>query len=371
MLNERPMNAKQVSMELNVTEKETEKLLGDLVRIRAVDEKSGVYCVTFPIFTKEDLFLVARATRPVASELAELITNDIKDVTSLVKELSSSQQVEVDKLLFAVVGCFILDWLSLKRLEEEGLLVISKPQPGNRSYLLFAREKLDQETSARLYDRMYWGSHSDNLDRCVFTSFGDRGIRYTFPDVVWNLQAYPKSLEELFNLRPWMTGKLSSITKLLQEKLLRDVASTMFRINEEGPLSLGDVNEKAETTWFQGLIRLLEDMKYIVSENNVIRLNYPIFDEEDKKIVEQIGDLLTPALLRVVHRSYPNLEKELNNTTTRKNQIPMAEVFNETWHWTFAQTNKILVEKGLFYNPPRKSEGESSCVAWISKFGFP
>ena len=65
VLNERPMNAQQASTELNVTEKETEKLLGDLVRIRAVEEKSGAHRVTFPIFTKEDLMLVAQATKPV------------------------------------------------------------------------------------------------------------------------------------------------------------------------------------------------------------------------------------------------------------------------------------------------------------------
>ncbi|MDI6905015.1 MAG: hypothetical protein QMD13_05960 [Candidatus Bathyarchaeia archaeon] len=361
-LNKRPLSAEQVCLELKISREEIIKPLEDLIRIKAIEEKSGVYHVAFSIFTKEDLMVLARATKQIADKLANRIYSHKKKITSLVKNISSAQQVEMDKLLFAAVGCFVLDWQGLKVLEDEGLLAKNKPQPGNRNYLLFAREEIDENMATRLYDAMYWGSHSDALDKYTFTSFGDHyGLRYAFPDILWTLHASSKAFQETFGPPLWFTEKLSTIIRLFGKNLLRDVALMLFRMNDEGPISEKEFsrNENDNEVWLQNLLHLLQDMNYIVYEKGTVTLHYPVFVAKDEKIMEELGDLITPLATQIIRQNYLHLKRVLGDITPMKNNIPFGEVLNEAWHWIFAQTNKILAEKGFLYTPPRKRAGEA------------
>lgn len=199
MLNKHLMNTNKVCSALKISRKQAVKLLNSWARINAIREESGVYHVNFAVFTKEDLMILAQVSDPIARELADRIGDHAKRIISLAKNFSAAKQVRTEKLLFAALGCFTLDWLGLKTLEEEKLLTKNKPQPGNRNYLLFAREEVDRKTALRLYDKMYWGSHSDMSDGYTFTSFGDHhGMRYAFPDVLWILQASPKAVQSFF-----------------------------------------------------------------------------------------------------------------------------------------------------------------------------
>ncbi|MEM4704084.1 MAG: hypothetical protein QXJ02_03350, partial [Candidatus Bathyarchaeia archaeon] len=173
VLNRKPMNVADACSALKTGRKRVTELLNGWAKINAVREESGVYYVNFAIFTKEDLMVLARASEKIARELANSINNHADKIVSLAKNFSAATQVQTGKLLFAAVGCFILDWLGLDTLEEEKLIIKSKPQPGNRKYILFAREEVDQKTALQLYDQMYWGSHSDESDGYIFTSFGD------------------------------------------------------------------------------------------------------------------------------------------------------------------------------------------------------
>lgn len=371
-LNKYPLSAEEICLELKISREEAMKILEDLIRIKAIEEKSGLYHVTFPIFSKEDLMILARATKQIANKLANRIYTHVKEITSLAKDFSSARQVEMDKLLFAAVGCFVLDWQGLKVLEEEGLLVKNKPQPGNRNYLLFAREKLDQNTAMQLYNAMYWGSHSDTLDKYVFTSFGDHyGWRYAFPDILWNLNASSKAFQETFGPPLWFTEKLSKIISLFRKNLLSDVIRVLFRINAEGPIREKEFSGNNDEAGLQSLLHLLEDMNYIVCEKGMLTLYYPVFVAEDEKIMEQLGDLIIPLATRIIRQNYIYLKQALGDTSPMKNKISFGEVLNEAWHWIFAQTNKTLAEKGFLYNPPKKRAREARYMAWISEFSYP
>jgi biotin operon repressor len=185
LLNEHPLSSSQISSALKISRTETSKLLGDLTRIQAVKQQSGIYSVAFPIFSRDDIFLLKRASEPIAREISAGITDHKKEIDSLAQDFSSFDQVGSSKLLFAAVGCFALDWLCLKILQEDGVLIKSKRHPGNRDYLLIAREQVNPSESTRLYGKMYWGSSSDDAAGLVFATFGDQnGIRYAFPDVM-------------------------------------------------------------------------------------------------------------------------------------------------------------------------------------------
>jgi len=371
ILNKHPMNTKKVCSALKIGPKQAMKLLDSWAGINAIREEYGVYHVNFAIFTKEDLMILAQASEPIASELADRIGNHAKRITSLAKNFSAAKQVQTEKLLFAALGCFILDLLGLKTLEEERLLAKNKPQPGNRNYLLFAREEVDRKTALRLYDKMYWGSHSDVLDGYTFTSFGDHhGMRYAFPDVLWTLQASQKAVQTFFKSPPWMTEKISTITQLCSKKMLRDTAFFLFRLNTERGIFTKDLTENNVELWLRNLVHLLEDMKYIAREKGKLKLNYPIFADPDKKIVEQMADIILPLVTQTMRQNYSVLERALNSTTPVKNKVALSEVLNEAWHWIFAQTNKILAEKKFLYDPPKKRTEEARYIAWVAKFSF-
>jgi hypothetical protein len=371
ILNKHPMSTNKVCSALKISQKQAMKLLNSWAEIKAIREESGVYHVNFAIFTKEDLVILAQTSEPIASELADRIDTHARRIISLAKNFSAAKQVQTEKLLFAALGCFILDWLGLKTLEEERLLVKNKPQPGNRNYLLFAREEVDRKTALQLYDKMYWGSHSDVSDRYTFTSFGDHhGMRYAFPDVLWTLQASPKAIQSFFKSPSWIIEKLSTITQFCSKKMLRDVAFLLFRLNAEGTISAKEIAENNVDIWMRNLVRLLKDMNYIVREKGRLKLNYPIFADDDKKIVEQIADIILPLATQTIRQNYSILERTLSNTTPARNKVALNEVLNEAWHWIFAQTNKILAEKGFLYDPPKKRAEEARYIAWVAKFSF-
>jgi len=215
LLNKNPLSLSRICSLLKLNKAQASHLLEHLIRIQAVKEESGVYGVTFVIFTRKGLFTLQHATLPIANEITDGIVSHANEIMSLTTNLSSAEQVGRDKLLFAALGCFVLDWLELKILEEEGMLIKCKPQPGNRNYVLFARERIDSKISMKLYDKMYWGSHSDTIDDLVFTSFGDLGIRYAFPDIVWNLKASPKIAQKFHKMPVWLIEKISTLTESL------------------------------------------------------------------------------------------------------------------------------------------------------------
>lgn len=374
-LNKHPLSLGQVSSALRTNKTKASKLLEDLTKIQAVKEESGIYSVTFSIFTREDLLILRRATRPIAREVSDSIIDHKSDIDSSVENLSSFGQVERGKLLFAALGCFVLDWLGLKILEDEGMLVKSKPQPGNRNYLLFAREQVNPSEAEQLYGKMYWGSNNDEIDNQVFTSFGDHtGIRYAFPDIMWTLRASPKiaqKLHEMPRAPPWMSGKMSNLTDLISRKLLKEVGHVLFRLNAAGPVSVRDPQKNSEMVETLDVLHLLEDMNYIIYEKGLFKLNYPVFVARDRKVIEQMEHLVFPLVTKAIHQNRAKLQKALGNTNPIRNKIEFNEVLNEAWHWIFAQTNKILAEKGLLYDPPKRRIGEARYIAWVSEFRFP
>ena len=371
LLNEHPLSLSQISSALKSGRTETARLLEDLTRIQAVKEQSGIYSVAFSISTRDDIFILKNATRPIAQKLSASIAFHKKEMDLSAKNLSSFDQVGKDKLLFAALGCFVLDWLGLKLLQEEGVLVERKQQPGNRNYLLFAREQVKPSEVGRLYGKMYWGSRSDDLGDWVFTSFGDHnGIRYAFPDIVWALRSLPKSAQTFHETPSWMSKKMCALFDLISTRLLKDVGQLLVRLNEEGPVSVMDLKKNGEMARTLDAVRLLEDMNYIINEKRIFRLNYPVFEARDKNIIEQLGQLVSPMITKVMRQNLTKLQKALEHTSPIRNNIEFDEVLNEAWHWIFAQTNKILSEKRIMYDPPKRRLGEARYIAWLSQFHY-
>jgi hypothetical protein len=111
-------------------------------------------------------------------------------------------------------------------------------------------------------------------------------------------------------------------------------------------------------------------MNYITKENRMLKLNYPVFAARDKSVMERLGHLVSPLVVKAVRRNRARLQRALRNTGPIRNRIEFGEVLNEAWHWVFAQSNKILAEKGFMYDPPAGRPGEARYIAWLSQFRF-
>ena len=181
LLNSEPMSVDELSSNLGIGADRVNNLLGDLSRINVVVERGGKWDIAFAVFSKLDVGLIAERTKIPASRLAKEIMSRGPEIDSRLSKLSCASQVEVKKLLFAVIGCFILDWKGLEVLNDKDLTLCGrKPQPGDRRYVLLGRE---EGAGEGMYDRMYWGSHSDDnnsrnkIRSLSFTKIPDDGTR--------------------------------------------------------------------------------------------------------------------------------------------------------------------------------------------------
>ncbi|MGB9717845.1 MAG: hypothetical protein ACPL4E_05320 [Thermoproteota archaeon] len=367
LLNLEPLSANELSARLSIGVETVSRLLQDLSRINAVVEKDGRWHVSFPVFMKRDVHLISEKTRMPGARLAEEIMGVGLKLKEQLARLSCAKQVEIGKLMFAVVGCFILDWKALEILNEKGLSLCGrKQQPGGRRYVLLGRE---EGAGEGLYDKMYWGSHSNRFGRITFTSFGDHtGCRYVFPDVAWSLNALILRRGE-DGLPDWFSGKITKVFNVFQTECMLELGRMLLLLNDEGPVEasllrgkLGVEKEQAES-----LLGLLADMKYVSLTGGRVRLNHPVFTAGDKTVIEDVWLALSPLVEKEACEYFNSLRDELAEITPVRRGIDPREIYTDVWHWVFGWANRIMAEKGFFFDPPREREGEGRYIAWIEE----
>jgi len=366
LLNLEPLTADELSSKLGISVESVTRLLQDLSRINAVAEKDEKWHVLFPIFTKQDIHLISEKTRKPALRLVEEIMRMELKLREHLTRLSCAKQVEIEKLMFAVVGCFILDWKALEILNEKDLSLCGrKQQPGGRRYVLLGRE---EGAGEGLYDRMYWGSHSNKFGRITFTSFGDHtGCRYAFPDLAWNLNALTRHREN--GLPDWFWNKIIETFNVFQTNCMLELGRILFLLNDEGPMSTSLLREKLkiEKEQAENLFKLLANMKYVILGEEKVRLNYPVFTLEDKKVIEDVWKTVSKIVEKEACEYFNSLQTELAEITPIRKGIDQREIYTDVWHWVFGWANRIMAERGFLFDPPKEREGEGRYIAWIEE----
>ncbi len=366
LLNSVPMNVRELSSNLGIDVELVEKLLNDLSRIKAVVEQGGRWAVSFAIFSKQDVRLIAERTEKPALRLAEEIIRVGPEIEKRLLQLSCARQVEMKKLKFAVVGCFVLDWRSLEILNERNLTLCGKKeQPGGGKYVLLGRE---EGVEKELYDKIYWGSHSDNFGGIKFTSFGDHtGYRYSFPDLVWN---FPETTSRhKTDLPDWVMTNVSEAVRTFQTNSIVDCGELLLFLNEEGPVDMVQLANKfgKERQQIDILLKLLSDMKYVALTNQKVTLNYPVFDTRDKGVIDTVWEILSGSVEREACDYFDSLRTELAEITPIRREIDPREIYTDVWHWVFGQANRIMAERGFLFDPTREREQEGRYIAWIEE----
>lgn len=367
LINEKPQSVSELSYKLRTSKEKVKKLINDLLRINAIREEDGKYKVNFCILTRDDMLKVRKVLLPVSKEIANKIMKYSAKLSELAEKISCTSHVNPNKTLFIVIGCIALDWKGLDELHKKGLLIRDKLQPGNRKYLLFGREKIDEKTSKRLFEKMYIGSHSIELDNYLFVTFGDwSGIRYAFPDFAYALSSLSSERKEITLATPkWFLNEIFEVRWKLAQKLMTDSANLLFQL-----IKPNNRIEKASTLekdrWIKFLLQILKKLRYITLQKEKIKLNYPIFTPEDQKTIDKICETVLSPAVNFIKRKHREIWQLLSEISPIKNEINRKEIFCELWHWIFGYINRELCKRGLLYDPPKR-KGEARYLATIIK----
>ncbi len=356
-----------VASYLSTPEREVRKLISDLLRIEAVRDLQGVYSLSFPVYTVDDRRRMLKEALPVASKISRGIISQFDEVREIAEGLSAAGQVEMDVILFSVVGCFFLDWYCLETLHKEGLLIRSKPQPGGREYVLQGKTRMDERTANEMGYKHYIASSSSVYDGYTFTSFGEGGLKYTLPNIFWFIRHSFEHGKGQYRWPTWVNEKIQGLMASYEEKTLGTTAEILFSLTK-GPRSYTDLVSSDD--WTAKILDTLIDMGYVVHHDDLVHLVFPVFEAHDKEVINDISTVLMPAVFKQVSDSYDSLASSLSAITPFKNNISMQEVYGEVWHCIFGQSNRLLAEKGYIHDPPSRREGESRYVSWISKFSL-
>jgi len=369
LLNSEPRVIVELSKELGIGADHINRILGDLSRINAVVERGGKWDTAFAVFSKRDVELISERARVPALRLAKDVMSNGPEVECHLSKIACAGQVEMKKLLFAVIGCFILDWKGLEILNDKDLTLCGrKPQPGDRHYVLLGKE---EGAGDGMYERMYWGSHSDDIGDIRFTSFGDHtGCRYAFPDLAWNLGPLSQQIQKA-DLPPWLRGKAVKALGAIEGNSIQDCGKMLLLLGEGGPMAtarLADEFSKSEGQ-VKSLLELLADMKYVSLANGEASLNYPAFTTEDKGALEAVWDVLSEVVSNSACDYYDCLRTELSGITPLRKGIDPREIYTDIWHWVFGWANRIMAERGFFYDPAKERDQEARYIAWVAPAG--
>ncbi len=337
---EAPLKFNQIVEKTGLSESNVFDAIEKLRKIDAVKILGNVVMPNFVVLFKKDIFMIKEATKSHALKLAERIIEIWDTIKDKLLKVKCTEIVGLRKVAFAVIGAYALDLTGVQILLEEDLAVCGEKKPGDRYYTLYARESF--RNYKKLIDSIFWGCHRAVDNELGFYSFGDHsGTRFAIPD---------RSLKDELKVD-------------VEEKILRLIAYNLMLKSIKGELSID-----ADDGFGGRLIEILVDMSYLKVEGEKLRLNYPLFLEEDGDLIESVVDTLKPAIRKTAIEGYRLMEKELADITPLKRGYSLKTIYNEVWHWIFGRANKILAKKGYLYYPPKKRPQEGRYMPWIQKF---
>lgn len=286
-------------------------LLESFKSVNAIRIENNLCYLNFTCFLQKDIDYLNFQCDELGKILAERIQKYTTKYTAL--EVTYDE-VNIEKLLFFIVGCVCLDWNGLKILEELNLTLSHEEQekPGYGNYTLFGNEDTDKNVK-----ELYWGSHNSKYGNYYFTTFGDHtGRRIGFPDLI--------------HINPSQDIMIKLFTDMLNLYMNKIGDALTKRVN---------LNESTKS--------VLEDLKYIKNG----QLNIPVIVFEDMpsidKLIISVDEIIKDWLIEYSS----NLKFIFKNLTPIKFGVEFREVLIQIWHYIFGHTNKHLSRNGYFFNP--------------------
>lgn len=349
ILNNEPLTIPQIGRAIKKDMTRVKKVINSLLKINAIRIENEKYWVNFSIFSEEDQRIVFDIGEEYGKQLAYKLLEHKKEFSNLANKIQCAKYIRKDKIIFALIGCFALDWYCLNELEKNNFLRLHKEQPGNRDYILQGGSS-DIDIS-----RLYCGSHNMDAGKYTFTSFGDHaGPRSSLPDILWQAStAVSEHIKGKQDLREAFANILSSYG----ENLLSDCGKL---------LELLSTNREIKSIENQDtLLNFLKKLNYISREDKKYKVEIQVFLPQDEKIINEINMRTARIVCDFLKYNYSKIKNALNTTKPVLNKVPFEEVFVDVWHNIFGYCNMSLAEEEFMYDPP-ENPYHARYLSWVT-----
>lgn len=317
-----PRGFQEIQSAIGMPESEARELLSSLEKCGLIswNIESG-YRVSFAVFDDDVWQCFKNRMQDIAKQIDQEVMQHI--LFSLREQYDSSSfrtlDIPFEVIGLVVIGSFGLDNYAIKKLQQNGLVTVTKRQPGDRTYVVLSQAKR-RATRFPLY-----GIHSDTWDGVYYATFGENAAMnkrqddvQTLPDVVWNWRSKGvKRREEIDDF------------VLSLSKVVRIFRNQWFLLSDLQELLKSDHTEQLLQDWMRyGLVEIRGTDQY--------RIAFPIFAGRDLEHFQEIGENVGDRVLRVVQDFYPSLEEIYHKTLPSSHSVPIQEVLNLVYHHTYS-----------------------------------
>ena len=340
---DKPRSANYVEESLS----ESEADLPLLVELGLIKPWDGGYAIGFNYLTLEDHELLVTMLAPYAESLAQSYRDKWPKFREIFKAYGI-KTVDMGEIAYAVLGAMSLDWDGLDITAEKNLRITADNLPGDRDFVLWAKE---QSTEINVKE-LYWGSHNTTVNGIRFTTFGDHYSlpRHALPDLLWYMSSRVAKIDNApLALR-------SSVNKALapyyQDDFLLDVGN-ILGVMRDGAVSIDAISASmdARVERTAAILTFLTEMQYVRNDGDAYVIVAPYFSHADRPMLDAARELGWQLMDDWLDLNYSPVEAELDALTARKYGIPYRQLYTQIWHYLFGLANKALVESGHFADP--------------------
>lgn len=338
----------EIMKELNIEENKFDDVISSLKLINAIDENEKGYKINFPTFLEKDIVNMDRHLNNIGEVVGDKIISLKKIIYEKLSSLTNYKTFTNERLLYHIICDKIFDGTAFDFFEAKKVFCTSKLQKGNRDYIIVAYE--DSSIVDKYSNELLCSSNNYRAGDFIFNSFGDsNGAR---KDVYRFFRLVQKGLE---NTSPFYDLNLSYIKVI--DGANKDIAKRCGELIYDVYNNSINYDELIEQD--KNLLTFLNEINYITinDEDKSISVNIPIFQSNDKVIINEISDIVLLNIFPIVKDTFENFESNVPDLTGVMHKVDIKEIANELWHQIFGATNEYLVKK-FFVHKPECVNGE-------------
>ena len=318
-------------------------MLPSLLRIKAIERRNDVYRICFPVFLQGDVQQMKGILSGASDAIAGTLEQLKSQLVPLAQRFRCHERFSVGRILYHVICDSVFDDAALAYFEKRKLLCTSKPQPGNRDYLMIGYEACEEV--AQSSSLLLCSSNNYVCDGISFNSFGDSdGRRKDMYRCTRILRSEPHELTQFLDGAEDIEMLLSSDT----ERIASGCSGLVKRIVSED-MCWTDLADDAETAL------LLSELGYVSrrQDGSGLSMTVPVFYPDEQPLITGIGDIVLPQIENAVRRAFDSFAMRADDFTAVQHGVSIEEIGNELWHQVFGLTNQRLVETAYVDKPPR------------------
>lgn len=332
----------EIMKELNIEENKFDDVISNLKLINAIDENEKGYKINFPTFLEKDIVNMDKHL----NNIGEVVGDEIISLKNVLYEklscLTNYKTFTNERLLYHIICDKIFDGTAFNFFESKKVFCTSKLQKGNRDYIIVAYE--DSSIVDKYSNELLCSSNNYRAGDFIFNSFGDsNGAR---KDVYRFFRLVQKGLE---NTSPFYDLNLSYIKVI--DGANKDIAKRCGELIYDVYNNSINYDELIEQD--KNLLTFLNEINYITINDGdkSISVNIPIFQSNDKVIINEISDIILMNIFPIVKGIFENFEISAPDLTGVMHKVDIKEIANELWHQIFGSANEYLVKKSFVHKP--------------------